>query len=350
MRARAPHLLLLAAAAILCASRPTAGLADSKSGLKADSKADAKAEPKAEKAAAAPARATPGSALSFAPALPGMAPWHEPVSYSVDVVMKSGDQTFTMRRFIDQGHIRTEMDTEGQQMVMLERPEDKGAYYTLMPAQKMAMKLNPAAVAAKLPEAEKEKMAGETASQSPEGKVERVGGESFKGKPAVKYRFSGDGGTGYAWFDAATSAPLRMEFGDASIEWQNMKVGAQPAKLYELPKDYQVTDMEEMMKQAQSMQGVGANGALNGLMGGKRGMMAGALGVAVPGGAGGLSGIAGQAGSNLGSHFGSSLGGTLGASFGGPLGGMAGQFLGGKIGGWLGKKAAGAVTGGGGQH
>src|SRR5439155_98963 len=61
--------------------------------------------------------------------------------------------------------------------------------------------------------------------------------------------------------DKGTGAPGRMESlvdgKKAIIEWKNRKVEAQPAELFAVPKGYEVTDMDEMMKKMGSMGGGG---------------------------------------------------------------------------------------------
>jgi hypothetical protein len=119
---------------------------------------------------------------------------------------------------------------------------------------------------------------------------------------------------------AKSRTEMRME-GDnggeqAVMEWKNRKAGPQPETLFEVPKGYEVMDMDEMMKKMGGM-GMGMGGMAKGMAGGMAGGMA--------------------------SNLGGSLGGQLGGMLGGPLGSMAGRYLGGKVGGMLGKKAAGAI-------
>jgi len=281
--------------------------------------------------AAAPAKA--GAGPSFA--APGLPDWQMPAQYRVDLVMTHEGQSFTMTRFVDGARMRTEMNMEGRQMIMLERPEDEGAVYNIMPSEKMIMKMKPGALA---PEAAAE----EKPAAPADVKIERLGAEKLDGRPAVKYRMTSEGHTALGWFEEGTGAPLRMEAEGAVIEWKNFKPGPIPARQFELPKDYQVIDMEEQMKQMQKLGGGGMmGGAARGAMAG----LGGGMGAGAGAGAGGmLSGAAGNYGSQMGSGMGQQFGAGIGASFGGPLGAMAGGYIGGKVGGWLGRKTADAVT------
>lgn len=301
----------------------------------------AKENPKAA-AKAAPAPSMTRGMTSDFPGLPADLPRYvEPESYSVDLVVKADGQDMVMKRFIDKSRIRTELEAMGQQIVMIEVGDEKGTTYTLMPSDKRAIKQTRAAMMAfakqNMPEAASE-TAQDSAGPPPDMKIEDLGDETLDGRAVKKVRFVMTQGAALAWFDKSDGAPVRMESNaegqKAAMEWKNLKPGPQPAALFEIPKKYEVTDMDEMMVQMKKMQ---AQGGMNPLAG-----MAGMGGM--PGMGGGLSGMAGSMGQNFGSNLGSSFGGALGGALGGPLGSIAGQFIGGKVGGMIGKKAAEMVT------
>jgi hypothetical protein len=176
---------------------------------------------------------------------------------------------------------------------------------------------------AKLGKKVPERKTKEEMNAAPPGlEVEDLGDETVEGVAVKKVRMLAEGGQVLGWFDKATGAPLKMESTQdgvkSEIEWKDRKAEAQPAELFTVPKGYQLTDMDEMMRGMGNMQGMGGAGGM-------------AKGMAV--------GMAG----GLGSSLGSSLGGTIGGALGGPLGSVAGQFIGGKVGGMLGKKAANAI-------
>jgi hypothetical protein len=254
--------------------------------------------------------------------LPHYAP---PEAFSVDLVMKSEGLDLTMKRSIDHGRIRTDMTTGDQQFTMIELGDEKGTTLVLMPEQKMAMKQTRAGMEEAMKKVKKQakEEAEAQVAAAPELKIEDLGDEAIEGHTAKKIRFVSDQGPVLGWFDKESGAPMRFESTiegkKSTIEWKNLKPGPQPAELFEVPKGYEVQDMDEMMKSMGGMSGVGG------------------MGMAMAGGM--ASGYA----QNMGSSMGASLGGTLGASFGGPIGMIAGQYIGGKIGGMVGKKAADVV-------
>ena len=286
----------------------------------------------------------------------------EPPAYSVDLVIHSSETAeMVLKRFVDGGRIRTDISAQGQDISMIEMGDEKGTSYTVMPKEKRVVKQSREAmsefaesVAKQQPQAKQE------TSPTPEANVKVVdlGEETLNGHAARKLRMSSKDGSALAWFDKATGAPLKMESTNdgktSSIEWRDMKVGAQSPKLYEVPKGFEVTDMDEMMAKMKGMRASGG-GALGGMagMGGMSGLpgmggMAGMGGMGGMGGmsgmGGGLNGMAGGMGANFGSQMGGQLGGTLGASLGGPLGAIAGHYIGGKIGGMIGRKTAQAIV------
>jgi hypothetical protein len=241
-----------------------------------------------------------------------------------------------MKRFIDQGRIRTEMAGAGMDVVMIEMGDAKGTSLTLMPNEKRAFKQSREALESMVGEKTKQQVkegeAEEADAPPPDVKVEDLGDEMLDGKAVKKLRITVPEGASIGWFDKATGAPVRMEGvvgGEtAVIEWKDYKVAPQPAKLFEAPKDYELTDMDEMMSK---MKGMGGMGGMKGMMGGM-------------GGVGGMNRMMGGMGQNMGQSMGGSLGASLGGSLGGPLGAVAGKYLGGKVGGMIGKKTAEAVT------
>jgi hypothetical protein len=326
----------------------------------------------ARAAGAAPARPTPPASAppaATSAAAPSMAAaslpdWHEPDAYSVDLVMSGDGQTFTMERAVDHGRMRSHiaMDKE-HEMVLLELPDEKETTYTLMPSQKMALKQTAEDTASMMAQAggaaehaepaESRARPDAAAAQGAppaDVKIELLGTDEIDGKSARKYRVTSPEGSGLAWFDAQSNAPVRMESEvegkKGVIEWKNWKVGPQKAELFEVPKDYNVQDVGAMMQMMKGMSGRQFSGLAQGSPGGGMpGGVPGGMPAGLPGGLPGMPGGMGMGGmgQRMGSQFGAQFGSTLGASFGGPLGAMAGHYIGGKVGGFLGKKAAGAV-------
>lgn len=265
----------------------------------------------------------------------GLPHYQEPAAYSVDLVVRAGDQNITMKRFIDSGRIRSEMNVEGQDIVMIEMGDEKGTMITLMPGEKRAIRQTRAGMVAMAPQ-EAAKHEAQAAEAAADVKVDDLGEETIDGRVVKKMRFKMAEGQTLGWFDKTTGAPVKME-SDAqghksSIEWKNFSPGPQAAKLFEVPKGYEVMDMDEMMAKMKSMHGKPGMGAMMGAMGGMGGGVSGMA-----------KGYAGGMAQNFGSSMGGSFGASLGGALGGPLGAIAGQYIGGKIGGMVAKKATDTV-------
>ena len=277
--------------------------------------------PKAAAVPPAPAVAhSSGTAAMRGVSLPD---YHEPPAYSVNLVIDSPQGDMQLRRFIDGGRIRTEItgDKADLNMVMIEMGDAKGTSLMLMPGDKRAIRQSRAAMEGMMggsghPATE----SGTSAAPPPDVKVEDLGEQTMDGRVVKKLRISSPEGISLGWFDKETGAPVRAEAQvdgkTTSIEWKDYKVGPQPAKLYEVPKGYDLTDMDEMMQKMKGMGGM--SGSMKGMMGGM--------------------------GQSMGANMGGSFGGALGGVLGGPLGSIAGQYLGGKVGGMVGRKAADVVT------
>lgn len=275
----------------------------------------------------------PGRTVPATPAVAGLPQWTPPPAYGEQLVYETDGKTIVMDRRIDHGKLRTDMAVEGMKMTMIETGDEKGTSYMLMPEQKRAMKQSREAMEGMV----KAPAPDSTAQTDPATyKVEDLGEETIDGVVTKKLRLVSKEGDALTWFDKASGAPVRMESraeGKAVVlSWKNRKVEPQPEELFTVPKEYEVTDMDEMRSKMKGMGGMGGMGAMGG-MGGMGGMAKGMAG----GMAGGLAG-------GMGSNFGGGLGSMLGGSIGGPLGSIAGRYIGGKIGGALGHKAASAIV------
>ncbi len=139
--------------------------------------------------------------------------------------------TMTNKIYTDNGKVRTEVNANGMNMVMIMRP-DLQKMYSVLVAQKMVMEMpfNP----------EKHKKELAAASQ-PEGKFETVGPETIDGVACTKYKVTAsDGKVMFYWIADETKAPVKMasEDGSFSMLWKNYQAGPQAASLFEPPADY----------------------------------------------------------------------------------------------------------------
>ncbi|HTM58131.1 MAG TPA: hypothetical protein VL123_06925 [Candidatus Udaeobacter sp.] len=287
---------------------------------------------------ATPSSSYAGRTVPMPTSLPGidLPAYQPPPAYSVNLVVHSPRGEMTMKRIIDHQRIRSEMTSQGQSFVMIEMGDEKGTMLTLMPDQKRGMTQTSATMKNAMAMAPMSARAAEKTSEKkpeasappPDLKAEDLGDETIDGHAAKKVRMTSAEGTALGWFDKATGAPLRME-SDAGgqktvLEWKDYQVAPQPATLFEAPKGYEITDMDEMMAKMSAMQGGHGMAGMGGL-----GNMAG--------------GYANGMAQSFGQNMGASLGSSFGAALGGPLGAIAGQYIGGKIGGMVAKKAADAV-------
>ena len=247
-------------------------------------------------------------------------PTAEHPSFAVDMVMEYEGEKMTMRRIVDHDRTRMDMKAKGQTFSQIQLNDEAGTTYMLMHDEKRAMKQTRATM---------EKMIAKQGGKVPEkvdtqaveaegrASVELLGREKIDGVQTDKYKVATPEGDGLMWVDAEKNLPVRMEAQGSKVDFKNYDFEPQPASVFEVPKGYEVMDMDEMMKKMPA--GMGAMG-----MG-----MAGGM----------AKGYAGQ----MGGQMGGSLGASFGAAVGGPIGAMIGQYVGSKIGEKVGTAAAGAV-------
>jgi hypothetical protein len=232
--------------------------------------------------------------------------------YSFDMHFEQDGERYVMRRYVDGLRSRMEMDFDGERIVTIELGDADRTTYTVMASQKQVMKYSMGAAEAANPA-----MAA-TASPSPdldesEPPMELIGTETIDGKAARKYEVRMQDGNGLLWLDVDTELPVRMEAYGMKVEMKNYDFSPPAAELFELPKGYDVIDMNQMMKSFSP------------------GRMA-------------IGGVAGSLGGRLGGDAGGSIGASIGGAFGGPLGSMVGRFIGQRIGRALGRRGGAAAV------
>jgi hypothetical protein len=261
--------------------------------------------------AAAPA-APPAAHAPGAAAAPGA---HElPKNLSVQMKIHADGKDFTMTRATNEnGDSRMDIVTDTGPFTMIQLNDEKKTMYMVSDERKEVIKQSSAAMMGRMGKHEKPAAAPDSAQESA-GTVEKVGQEEVNGVLADKYKVSGQGMDGFLWIDPATGFMQRMQADNGTVDFTNYKVGVVTAEMLTPPKNYKLTDMDEMMKNMGGMGGMGGMGKnmLGGMMGG--------------------------IGSSMGGNLGGAAGGALGGMIGGPLGRMAGQYLGNKLGAKLGGK------------
>ena len=153
--------------------------------------------------------------------------------FSADMVSRNGNETFSAKVYVAGQKSRTETADS----IIITRM-DKNVSYMVMPAEQMYMEhpIDPRMA----PKASKE-FAGELERQSL-GK-EIVDGQSAE-KFKVTYAENGKQESVYQWL-TDQQIPIEVEAVDGSwaMEYKNLKVGTQPADLFEPPAGYQKMSM-----------------------------------------------------------------------------------------------------------
>jgi hypothetical protein len=240
-------------------------------------------------------------------------------SYRVDMEFTQDGERITMRRYVDGARSRIETAFDGQTYITIELGDAAGTTYILMPEEKQAMKTTAAsshAVNTSGSAATPENPSVAAASSAPP--MELVGTETIDGKSARKYRIKMPEGEGFVWLDVERELPLRMESGDQTVDMKNYDFAPLPAELFQVPKGYDVIDLDQLMRQSSASSMI----------------LRGAVGA-----------VGTSAGASAGSQLGASAGASIGGAVGGPIGAMIGSFLGQHLGKKAGQKAGAAAAG-----
>lgn len=84
------------------------------------------------------------------------------------------------------------------------------------------------------------------------GTCHKVGGDNVNGRSTVKYEgTNAKGESGTIWLDPKLRFPVKWQGKNGGGELQNIKEGAQPDSLFEIPSGYTKFDMGGMMQQNQ---------------------------------------------------------------------------------------------------
>jgi hypothetical protein len=158
-------------------------------------------------------------------------------SFSADMVTQSAGQTFQGKMYFAPGKMRFEMAGT----VMITRL-DKQVAWMLMPDQGMYMEqpVDPKAAVSGTKE-----VPGET-ERVPEGKENVNGRDTDKFK--VSYTTNGRTETIYQWIAPDLSLPVRVAAADATwqVDYLNIRPGAQPDALFEVPGGFQKMSIPSM--------------------------------------------------------------------------------------------------------
>ena len=165
-----------------------------------------------------------------------------PKEFSAESISRFGGKTTSSKMFVSGNKWRVESSFMGRKSIMIAR-QDKNVVYILMPQQKMYMeqKLDPKQVVAmsgKVPGEIERKKVGT-------GKINGVMCDKYK----IVYKPSDESPkiTVFQWI-GKNHMPMKSAAidGSWSSEMKNIKLGKQPAKLFELPKGYKKFQMPKM--------------------------------------------------------------------------------------------------------
>lgn len=176
------------------------------------------------------------ASLCLALAVGREAPAQFPQEYAADQIMQTREGTQTGRVFVSPAKYRMEISHEGQRQVIVTRL-DRRIVWVLMPEERIYLEMP-------VPERPEDALSG----RDPVEKVERqlLGSETVSGHPTKKYKITvaGKGGTyvGYQWLaQDLRELPIRWEDeqGTVRVELRNIRLGRQPADLFEIPAGFQ---------------------------------------------------------------------------------------------------------------
>lgn len=155
-----------------------------------------------------------------------------PKSYSVDMTMVSDGKTTKIHQAIDGDLFRVETSHDGRASVMIINKAER-KMVMLMAANKMAMEM-PASE-------DMLKKMNQDPTEEMKGKVQPVGAETIKGIVCDKFETVSEAGQkGTMWMNQADHTLVRWvnEAGKMTVDFDNYKLGAQPAGLFAVPADY----------------------------------------------------------------------------------------------------------------
>ena len=161
------------------------------------------------------------------------------VEYSAERVIDSGQGNFSQKIHVAKLKERAETQMQGMKMVSIFR-FDKKVYWMVMPDHQMYQEID-------LAKAAKQRDAS-TITQDPTVEVSVIGPDTVEGHAATKYQMSTQDKTtqGFVWL-TKENIPVRMDMitvtpkgqkQQTKIMLKNLKLGAQPAALFEVPGGY----------------------------------------------------------------------------------------------------------------
>jgi len=174
--------------------------------------------------------------------------------FSADMVnLEQGKQNATGKVYVTKDKMRFEMlGQNGHSAIMIMNFATKTGT-VLMPERKMYMEMTagqqgPAAQRTwaffRPADAADACSAWQKMATRPGGECHKIGSEVVNGRSTAEYEVkSADGDVGHVWLDSAIVFPVKWEGKNSKGELQNIKTGAQPSSMFEIPAGYQKFQM-----------------------------------------------------------------------------------------------------------
>lgn len=150
--------------------------------------------------------------------------------FSADMINQAQGKTLQSKIYMKKNKIR--LETKGQEAYSILRT-DKNVAWMVFPKDKAYMEMVP-----QVPQVQGEKLKGEVSRKY-------LGSETIDGRPTKKYEVilkdADISDKAYQWVATDLNYPIKISAVDGSwsTEYKNIKVGAQPDSLFELPAGYE---------------------------------------------------------------------------------------------------------------
>jgi hypothetical protein len=188
--------------------------------------------------------------------------------FSADMISSGGGSHAPSKLYVANGKIRME-PAGGKGSIIIDSAA--GTAVVLVPAQKLVIDAKQMGASSRFmapldpdnPCPQWEKIAHDAdPSEGGAWTCKRIGPETVNGRATVKFEAtSPKGEQDFGWIDRRLKFVVKSQSAKGEgMELQNIQEGAQPASLFEIPADYQKTDMKEMMQRMMNQRSNGARG------------------------------------------------------------------------------------------
>lgn len=174
-----------------------------------------------------------------------------PQPFSADMVtnVAKGEQA-TGKFYFSPPKTRMDMNARGRDVTVISDSKTQIGYI-LMPQQHMYMESHgsqSSPMAPRIPEVDTNFDPNNPCASRPDVTCKKSGTETVNGRVCDKWEFTNkNGATTTSWIDQKLHFPIKTRNADgASVEFSNIKEGAQTASLFEVPAGYRKLDIPAM--------------------------------------------------------------------------------------------------------